>query len=66
MENGLSDDTVVYEWSIKIERTKDTDQGINIGIATYPFSKDVGDCCNSSYDYRNGFKNSIWSNFDVI
>ena len=66
MENSLSDDTVVYEWSIKIEKTDDTDQYINIGIASYPFSKDVGECCDASYDHRNGLKSSIRNNFDVI
>ena len=61
MENELSDRTVVYEWSIKIEKTKDTDQAINIGIASYPLAKDVGDCCAAAYDHSHDFK--ILTNF---
>ena len=56
MENELSDKTLVYEWSIKIEKTIDTSQGINIGIASYPLAKEGGHCCLGSYDYSEAFK----------
>ena len=56
MENALNDSRMVYEWSIKINKTVADDQGIMIGIASDPLSKPIGDCCDSSYDYSHVFK----------
>lgn len=55
MENALSDSSMIYEWTIQINKTDDSDQGINIGIATYPFSKSIGNCCDHTYDYSYVF-----------
>ena len=55
MENALSDSSMIYEWTIQINKTDDSDQGINIGIATYPFSKSIGNCCDQTYDYSYVF-----------
>ena len=59
MENALNDSSIVYEWSIKINKTSNSDQGINIGIASDPFSKPIGNCCDSSYDYSHVFKKLV-------
>ena len=59
MENALNDSSIVYQWSIKINKTSNSDQGINIGIASDPFSKPIGDCCNASYDYSHVFKQKL-------
>ena len=56
MENALNDSSIVYEWSIKINKTIDNDQGIMIRIASDPFSKPIGNCCDSLYDYSHVFK----------
>ena len=61
MENALNDSNIVYQWSIKINKTSDSDQGINIGIASDPFSKPIGNCCDSSYDYSHVFKKKTGS-----
>ena len=56
MEIALSDSSQVYAWTIKIEKGLLDDEAINIGIASDPFSKPIGDCCDSSYNYSNDLK----------
>ena len=51
MKNALSDSSKIYEWTLKIEKSSETNEHINIGIASYPYSKEIGKCCNAQYDH---------------
>ena len=55
MANAVSDSSRTYQWTIKIKNTVKNDECINIGIASYPFAKSLGDCCDGTYDYSSGF-----------
>ena len=64
MKTALSDSSKIYEWTLKIEKSDETNEHINIGIASYPYSKEIGQCCFDEYDHsyvsNNHFTTIIW------